>query len=307
MAKKNLEDNINSTDETEMDRYKRLYDQVVTSEEYQVASYLKKKGIHKKEVELLTKAIESGNPTSAKSYSIGKNHVKYLCISDTHIGSTQYDSGLMSHAAKVAKDLDVDFVIHVGDVVDGWYQNRPQQIFEMDAIGVDQQLEKAVKELSKFDKPLYFITANHEYNTYMRSAGVEIGFLIEAALKEKGHKSYFLGNGEGYITLKSGTKLELLHPDGGSSYAISYKSQKIAESIEGGHKPNILHIGHFHKAEYLFYRNIHILQSGTLQGQTKFMKGSSLSAHKGFWVVDLYGNTKGQVDSFSPTFYPSYD
>ena len=78
----------------------------------------------------------------------------------------------------------------------------------------------------------------------------------------------------------------MLHPDGGSSYAISYKSQKIVESLEGGVKPEVLHIGHFHKAEYLFYRNIHVFQNGCLQSQSKFMKGKHLSAHRGFWIIE---------------------
>jgi len=98
----------------------------------------------------------------------------------------------------------------------------------------------------------------------------------------------------------------MLHPDGGSSYAISYKSQKIIESLEGGHKPNVLLIGHFHKSEYIFYRNIHCIQAGTLEGQTKFMKGNHLSAHKGFWLLDIESNTKGDVTAFGSTFYPSY-
>lgn len=292
----------------EMVEKTKISEDYKNSEEYRAVKYLREKGINPKEVINLSKALISGDPyKDHKPKSIGKNHVKYLAISDTHIGNTNYDPHLMDLACREAKKQKCDFAIHAGDVVDGWYQNRPTQLFELNAVGVDQQVNMAVKELSKLPVPLYFITANHEYNTFMRGAGVEIGHILQERLTEKGKKVYFLGNAEGDIKLKSGTTIKLLHPDGGSSYAISYKTQKIIEAMEGGKKPQVLHIGNFHKAEYLFYRNVHAFQAATLENQTKFMKGLSLSAHKGFYIIDLWTNNRGEVSKICPTFYPSYD
>jgi predicted phosphodiesterase len=296
-----LDEDINNTDGKEMDRYERLYKSVVTSEEYQVAKMLSKKSVTKKEVETFIKAIEAGNPSGGKEYNIGTNHAKVLVISDSHIGNVNYDPKLNDYAVKIANKENVDAVLHIGDIADGWYQNRPTHVFEMNAIGLDAQMKLSVKELSKYKKPLYFITGNHEYNSYMRGAGVEFGSVLEDKIPD----SHFLGNGEGDLKLNN-CKIKLLHPEGGSSYAISYKSQKIIESLEGGHKPNVLLIGHFHKSEYIFYRNIHCVQAGTMEGQTKFMKGNHLSAHKGFWLLDIESNPKGDVTAFSSTFYPSY-
>ena len=59
-------------------------------------------------------------------------------------------------------------------------------------------------------------------------------------------------------------------------------------------------------AEYVFYRNIHIVQMGTLEGQTKFMRGKHLAAMKGFYIIDVTTNKKGEVDVFTPRFFPSY-
>ena len=50
----------------------------------------------------------------------------------------------------------------------------------------------------------------------------------------------------GIIKLPYNQKIELIHPDGGSSYAISYKPQKIIEAMEGGTKPLSI-IGTFQK------------------------------------------------------------
>jgi hypothetical protein len=45
------------------------------------------------------------------------------------------------------------------------------------------------------------------------------------------------------------------------------------------------------------------LQTGTLCGQTKFMRGKGIPAHKGFWVIDLYSNKNGSIAKIIPEFY----
>jgi len=242
-----------------------------------------------------------------RDYKIGSNHVKIGVFGDPHIGNIAYDPHLMKHFTAQCNKEKVDLVMCTGDIFDGWYQNRPSSIFEQNAIGFDQQMKMAVKELSPIEQPLYFITGNHSYNTFVRGAGVEAGPYLESKLKDKGLEAHFIGNAEGEIILKNDSVIRMLHPDGGTAYAISYKSQKIADSFEGGHKPNMLLIGHFHKAEYIFYRNIHIFQTGTLCGQTKFMKGKGIPAHKGFWIVDVHGGGHSDIDKITPTFYPAYD
>lgn len=267
---------------------------------------LQKSGLSIQDIKHTVKALQRGNPNQQNDYRIGKSHVKYLLFGDTHIGHKKYDANLMTHAAKMAKKEKVDFAINGGDIMDGWYQNRPQSIFEQDCIGLDQQFNKTVQELGKLDVPLYFITGNHEYNTFMRGAGIEVGPYLEDKLTEKGLEVKFLGNAEGDIRLSTGTLLKTMHPDGGTAYALSYKPQKIVESFESGKKPNVLHIFHFHKAEYLYYRNIHTFQGATLLGQTKFMRGKQIPAHMGFWIIDLYTRSGGQVDRVIPQFFPSY-
>jgi len=267
--------------------------------------YLKKKGYNLEDIVGLAKALEKQGHANNKPYNIGGNHHKFILFGDTHIGHIQYDPKLMDLVAKVAKEEKVDFAANTGDIFDGWYQNRPSSIFEQNAIGFDQQMKLAVEELGKLEVPLYFITGNHSYNTFVRGAGIEAGPVLEDKLVKKGLEAHFLGNAEGDIYLNN-TLLRLLHPDGGTAYAISYKSQKIVEAFDSGKKPNILGIGHFHKAEYIFYRNVHAMQTGTLCGQTKFMKGKGIPAHKGFWMVEVYTKDNGQVDKITPTFYPSY-
>lgn len=279
----------------------------ISKEELRILKKLQRDGMSIKDVQLAINALKKGNPQSKnQNYYVGKSHVKYLLFGDTHIGNINYDPGLMSYAAKEATKQKVDFIVHTGDIMDGWYQNRPQAIFEQNAVGLDNQFKMTVKEFKKLKQPLFFITGNHEYNTFVRGAGIEVGPYLQDKLREEGVQATFLGNAEGDIVLSTGCDIKVMHPDGGSSYAISYKSQKLAESLESGKKPKLLHIGHFHKAEYIFYRNMHIFQTGTLMGQTKFMRGKQIAAHKGFWIIDVYSRKGGQVDKITPSWYPSY-
>ena len=70
-------------------------------------------------------------------------------------------------------------------------------------------------------------------------------------------------------------------------------------------KPNILLLGHTHKALYIFERNIHCVSLGCLQQQSSWMKGKRIAAHTGFWIIEVCINETG-VAWFQPRFYPFY-
>jgi len=67
-----------------------------------------------------------------------------------------------------------------------------------------------------------------------------------------------------------------------TSYAVSYRMQKMIESIAGGRKPDMLASGHYHKAETLpSYRNVFGVDVGCFEDQTPFMASRASAAHVG--------------------------
>lgn len=84
----------------------------------------------------------------------------------------------------------------------------------------------------------------------------------------------------------------------------SYRPQKIIESWEGGKKPHLVCIGHYHKAEFIpKYRNVSCLQAGCFQNQTPFMQRLGTPAHVGGWIVsiavgELYNKINAEFISF---------
>jgi DNA polymerase II small subunit/DNA polymerase delta subunit B len=80
----------------------------------------------------------------------------------------------------------------------------------------------------------------------------------------------------------------------------------MIEAMESDSKPNILAVGHYHKAEYIFYRNVHALQTGCFQGQTPFTRGKGISVHLGGWLVTVHVDKDGTIRRFAPEFIPFY-
>jgi hypothetical protein len=77
--------------------------------------------------------------------------------------------------------------------------------------------------------------------------------------------------------------------------------------LSGGEKPNILLIGHYHKAAYNFIRNIHVVQGGCTMDQSPFMRKKRLSAHVGGWILEATVNNKGDIIRFRQEFIPFFD
>ncbi len=86
----------------------------------------------------------------------------------------------------------------------------------------------------------------------------------------------------------------------------SYQTQKYIEALTGGHKPNMLLTGHFHKQEHIFYRNIQACQTGCAQHQTPFMRERNLAAIQGFYIIELTVNESG-ISRCKTEWMPCYD
>lgn len=262
---------------------------------------LKKQNVSESEAIAALKGVRRLPPTT-KRISVPSSEVKYAYVSDTHIGHNKFDYALWDRAVKKINGEGVDFVVHPGDHTEGM-SGRPGHIYELDAIGFQQQVDKAVGLYGQLKVPIYGINGNHdEWYHEKNNGGANVGKALEARLDNFVH----LGEWEGDIDLGKGVKIRLFHANDATAYATSYKLQKLIESFSGGDKPNVVHSGHYHKALYMFSRNVHGFECGTLCGQSIFMRGRKIQAHKGFGIVKLKYNKNG-VQELTHTFIPAYD
>jgi predicted phosphodiesterase len=275
----------------------------MTTKQNKLEKVLSESGLTEKEAIKLLEGAKA-KPFRKKKFSKAGEKIKYGYFSDAHIGEKHFDEGLFYQMAEHFDRENVDFIIDVGDHLEGM-SGRPGHIYELSEIGFDAQFKKAVELYKNLTAPVYGIDGNHDdWYTKKNSAGVIVGEQLESALDNYTH----LGVWEGDLMVGTTNPIwmKLFHANDGTAYADSYKLQKLIESFTGGEKPQIVHSGHYHKAIALFRRNVWGFESGTLCGQSQFMRGKKLQAHKGYGLVELLkdGNS---VKSLTHTFVPSYD
>jgi len=290
---------FNLTDES-FHRYERLFDKYYGKDKRLKNDSLRKIAEQYTDKEL--KAIARGGRIiqgMAKTpiVTFEGEKIVFGILGDTHLGSIYTDTSYIDLAFQEFKKEKCDFVVHVGDVCEGM-SNRAGHVYELSHIGYEHQKEHAVDVLSRWVGKMYFISGNHD-RWYIKSNGANIVKDIANELPN----ADFLGHDLGNISV-NGSIIELWHGEDGSSYAISYRIQKIVESMTGGTKPNILICGHVHKMGYFFIRHIHCIGAGSLQKQTAWMRGKRLDAHTGFWIVEAWIN-KG-VSKIKTCWYPFY-
>ncbi|MEM4720873.1 MAG: metallophosphoesterase family protein [Candidatus Methanomethylicaceae archaeon] len=225
-------------------------------------------------------------------------------VSDTHVGSLFCDYGLLDAAYKIFKSRGIELVLHAGDFFDGQKMYRGHE-FEVEVIGADEQVKLAVERYPYVEGiKTYFINGNHD-RSFWKRAGVDIGQKITTVRPD----IVYLGYQEEDIILGESfpVVIRLFHPEGtGSAYALSYLAQRYISELTSSNKPHILIHGHTHKFNYMYYQDVFVLQAGTLQRQTPFMRGKKIACHLGFSILEIT-TTKQGISRTSIEFFPCHD
>lgn len=245
--------------------------------------------------------IQNHDPRFRESCWNGEKTIRFALMGDTQIGSKYTQLTHLHHFYDLCEREGVDAVYHTGDITDG-LKMRVGHEYELYEISADEMRDDVIKNYPKRDGiKTYFITGNHDASIYK-----QVGYDVGKAIAQERPDLVYLGRDCAVINLTPNCTLELRHPWDGTAYALSYKIQKMIEAMESDSKPNILAVGHYHKAEYLFYRNVHAFQTGCFQGQTPFTRGKGISVHIGGWLVTVTVDADGGVQRISPEFVPFY-
>lgn len=247
------------------------------------------------------KGIEKNRIPFPEIHLKGRHH-KFVVMSDTHIGSKYSPVEWHDVVAEFVNDPanGVEAILHAGDLVEGFTSRRAgTQVYELTDIGFEAQKETAVEMMSKYNVPIYLISGNHDmyFNEF---AGANICKAVAEAVPNV----EYIGHDSADIDV-DGCKVRLFHGGDGSSYATSYRLQKLVESYTGGQKPNILIAGHVHKFCVIFERHIFAISAPCMQSQTSWMRGKKLAAHTGFLVLE-FDTYEGGVANLSVQLFPFY-
>lgn len=211
--------------------------------------------------------------------------------SDQHICSKYSRLDVLDDLYQKFADRGIRTVFNGGNWIDGEARFNKHDLL---VHGCDAQCRELAKVFPRHKGiTTYAVAGDDHEGWYNQQLGIDIGAYAAEKMRDAGRNDWVnLGYMEAFVTLRhrktaKECKGMIMHPGGGSAYAISYKPQKIAESFSGGDKPAFMVIAHYHKMSYQLTRNIHTVQSGTTEDQTPFMRKKGLDAHVGGGIMEL--------------------
>jgi predicted phosphodiesterase len=247
------------------------------------------------EIFVRTKMEQTGNSVDL-SKLFDKRYLKFGIISDTHLDSKYERLDILNSVYDEFKKEGIHNVFHAGDISEGIGVFRGQER-EIKHFGQDEQIKYVVDHYPRRDGvKTFFILGNHDVRQYERG-GIDIGGPIE----HKRSDLSYLGPIEATVMLPNGVKMNLLHPGGGTAYALSYKSQRAINNMSPGSLPDILVYGHYHTSFYMCYRGIHFIQAPSTKDMGLWEKSLGFNSTLGGWIVDAEISTEGNhINKFKP-------
>lgn len=235
--------------------------------------------------------------------------IRFGATGDNHLGSKYERLDVLNALYDLYEREGITVVYNTGNLLEGEARFNK---FDIHVYGMEAQVDWFVKMYPKRKGiTTYFVTGDDHEGWYVQREGINIGQFIEMKAKEAGrHDLVWLGHMEHDVKIeapKGATCLRVQHPGGGTAYAISYTAQKIVESYQGGEKPHILLLGHYHKAEWGFPREVQVVQTATTCDQTPFMRKKKIQAHVGGFICEFTQRPDGSVERFRSEFIPFFD
>lgn len=234
---------------------------------------------------------------------------KFGIISDNHLNSKYERLDILHACYDIFEKEGVRDVYNAGNWIDGEARFNK---FDLYNHGITPQIEYFLDHYPQRDGiTTHYIAGDDHEGWFVQREKIDIGGYAQLMAEKRGRFDLkYLGYVEADIQFKSPkgrSIMKIMHPGGGSAYALSYAPQKVIESFTGGEKPNILIIGHYHKADYMFYRNTHILQAACTQDQTPFLRKNKIQVSLGAWIVEMQQSKDGNIQRFKPEYLAFYD
>ncbi len=222
-------------------------------------------------------------------------HTEIGVVSDTHFGNIHQQLHLLNEFYLECYKRGITIILHCGDLVDGFYTNRPEQPRQQFLHGFDEQVGYVVDMYPEVtDIKTKYILGSHD-ETHYKNGQATVSNWVSRCRKDM----EFLGQDSASINI-NGVKIFMDHPGGGSAQSISYKPQKRIEILESNYKPKILLIGHYHKSYSFVYRNVHGIEVPSFCDKTQFQQKQGLTNVVGAYILNIYSDKSGNIEYFEP-------
>lgn len=238
-----------------------------------------------------------------------ETEIAFGWTADNHLGSKYERLDVLEALFDRYEAEGVKTVYQGGNILDG---EATFNKFDIYARGVEEQVANLIEKWPRREGIItYFVTGDDHEGWYVQREHLNIGEKIEHDAYRAGRDDLrHLGYMERDIAYEQpggSARIRVIHAGGGSAYATSYTSQKYVETLQGGDKPQIVLVGHFHKFDYSYPREVHVIQMGATQDQTPFMRKRRLQSHVGGGIAWVKQNTLGIFTSVKVEWIPFFD
>ena len=258
-------------------------------------------------------SIENGRITDARpdrdretTLDLGSEHIRLGVLSDTHGGSRYEQLTALRSFYAYADDRKVDAFVHAGDVTQGSDRMHKGMELEVHAHGADAQAAYVVATYPRSKRrgvKTYVIAGNHD-DSFLKDGGINVVRRIAAQRADM----QYIGQDAAYLNI-GGLRCYVVHPDGGSSYAKSYKPQKLSESLPLDRRVALLLVGHYHNYGSFRQKETQSLMLPCFQSQYAWLARKALHPDIGGLIVDIWLDDNGRIARFAHELvsYPSLE
>ena len=237
--------------------------------------------------------------------------VRFGFTSDNHLCSKYERLDVLNSLYDRFAEAEIENVLNAGNWIDG---EASFNMHDLKVHGIENQMRYLAREYPRREGiTTYAISGDDHEGWYAQRFGVDVGKLAVNAMSDAGRSDWVdMGYMEAFFRLAnsiSGTSSmgHLMHPGGGTAYAVSYTVQKIVEGYDGGEKPAALFAGHYHKLMYALIRNVHTFQTGCTQDQTPFARKKKISFNLGGGTAELHIDPDtGAIDRARIEIFPFF-
>jgi len=239
----------------------------------------------------------------------GNDWLRFGVIADTHLVSKYARLDVINALYDIFQKEGIKTVLHGGNWIDGEARFNKYDILTS---GVENQIKYFIENYPQREGiETKIISGDDHEGWYVQREGLNIGKVMQDRARQAGRKDLIdLGYMERDLVFKKGkgkSTIRVMHAGGGTTYAISYTSQKYVESLQGGEKPALALVGHFHKYDHSYLREVNIIQPGATQDQTPFMRKKRIQSMVGGCILEVKQDNDGNFIRTKTEWMPFYD
>lgn len=256
--------------------------------------------------------IEHGGRHSINLKQLHAREYTFGVVSDNHLYSKYAREEVLETAYNDFAKRGIADVYNCGNIIDG--ESKFNKYDLIGQAGMDNQVQYFADHYpQRKGINTYYITGECHEGWYAQRENINIGQYMQLTAEQSGRKDlHFIGHMEADVLVgkKNGSRnaiMKLMHPGGGSSYATSYQAQKIVESFQGGEKPRVLLLGHYHKHGYFPVRNVHAVLVPSTIDQTPFMRKKRLASDVGYLICTVTLDADDAISAFKHELIPFFD